>query len=111
MFSQKKLLNAFVETENCQHSSITYLLQAVYLYLFRHVKTAQVCCSDSRHPGIKHEMDLGINMRKPRGKKKQSVVVRKGLNASYEKLKWHILKKYLKQSELKLTRTTLKKKL
>ena len=56
-------------------------------------------------------MDLGINMRKPRGKKKQSVVVRKGLNASYEKLEWHILKKYLKQSELKLTRTTLKKKL
>ena len=97
MFSQKKLLNAFVETENCQHSSITYLLQAVYLYLFRHVKTAQVCCSDSRHPGIKHEMDWGINIGKPRGKKKQSVVVRKGLNASYEKLKWHIYKNTLNE--------------
>ena len=54
---EKKELNASVETENRQRFSITYLLQAVYLYLFRHIKTARVCCRDSRHPGIKHEVD------------------------------------------------------
>ena len=66
---------------------------------------------DGAEPGIKHEVDWGINIRRPRGKNKQCVVVRKGLNASYEKLKWHIFQKCPKQSEFKLTRITLKKKL
>ena len=47
----------FVETENCRRSCITYLLQAVYLYLFRRMKTKRARCRDSRHPGLKHEMD------------------------------------------------------
>ena len=111
MFIQRKVIKW--NCWNWKLSAFLYhlLTSGSYLYLFRRMKTKRARCRDSRHPGLKHEMDWAINIRKPRGTKNQSVVVKKGLNASYQKLNWHIFQKCTKQSELKLTRTTLKKRL
>ena len=38
-------------------------------------KTARVCCRDSRHPGIKHEVDRGINIRKTQRQKINKVLL------------------------------------